>query len=346
MGQIPGRVILIPGMAGSSLSAKTPGNIEIDIWLNYIRAAGPLLELLRLDSTGLAPAHPSLVSSVSAIGALDAYYGPALAFFSSQGSTQIFSYDWRLPIEQASAALASFLAQLLPGGPVYLVCHSMGGLVAREAESSLRTNPSYGNLKRIITVATPQYGSFEAVKTLASIPSWLDPYAKWLGRCGYKRTYDLAVSYLVHFLSCFRTTYQLLPDAWNGPFAPIPSTAQLYNVVTWNGVNGDVSTLFLSAAQAFKQSLPSPPDNGLFITVTGVGQQTANGVVDISDLSNPNSYSYDLNGDGVVPLVSSQLMDAYGIYATADHQSLMQRSDVLATIASVLVPGLNHDLVL
>jgi pimeloyl-ACP methyl ester carboxylesterase len=66
-----------------------------------------------------------------------------------------FDYDFNDPMEMSAENLTDFLEEEVGPGPVCLVCHSMGGLVARLSvlDGSVRS------AKRIIMLGTPNFGA-------------------------------------------------------------------------------------------------------------------------------------------------------------------------------------------
>lgn len=88
-----------------------------------------------------------------------------------------FSYDWRQPLEAAASALGDFITEVISrtslmkryhkqgygrdrNGRVSLIGHSMGGLVIAAHLQQARDKSRVG---RVVTLATPYRGSFEAV---------------------------------------------------------------------------------------------------------------------------------------------------------------------------------------
>ena len=75
-------------------------------------------------------------------------------------------YDWRLSLTDAVAKLDTFIdANVGAGGKVFLVAHSMGGLLARAyVADATRANKIAG----VVTVGTPYLGAPELAKAVAS----------------------------------------------------------------------------------------------------------------------------------------------------------------------------------
>ncbi|MFI7664172.1 esterase/lipase family protein [Nocardia sp. NPDC049526] len=82
------------------------------------------------------------------------------------GRVLSFAYDWRLPNAYSALRLQRFVEGALerfPGSRVTLVCHSMGGLIARYY---LEVLGGRAHAARLITIGTPFSGAVKAVKAL------------------------------------------------------------------------------------------------------------------------------------------------------------------------------------
>ena len=111
--------VVLPGTMGSALEVQGR-----DVWLDYWQLLRGGLKRLRMGTGGVEPAD-----------ILDDFYGPLLEFLARSHQVEIFPYDWRHSIGDASQKLAEKLEGWLPAversqQPVHLVAHSMGGLVA------------------------------------------------------------------------------------------------------------------------------------------------------------------------------------------------------------------------
>jgi triacylglycerol lipase len=86
---------------------------------------------------------------------------PLQAYLRAHGVRQILAYDYQssLGIEHAARGLREYLRRHVRGGRVELVCHSLGGLVARVYLEQL------GGARRVdrcITLGTPHRGTYNA----------------------------------------------------------------------------------------------------------------------------------------------------------------------------------------
>lgn len=226
-----------------------------------------------------------------------------------------FPYDWRLSSRYNGRLLAEVASRALdrwrrqPGmqdAKLVLVCHSMGGLVARwfaEQEGGAEI------IRALITIGTPYRGSVEALATLVNgIEPNLGP---------------LSLS-LTRFARSLPSLYQLLPQ---------------YNAV----VNGDtrtalpdagcpeLDTAMLSDAVDFHDSLngPEAPPYPVY-KVVGIRQPTSttavvlNGKVHLSEQIDGRSQG----GDGTVPRLAAEAAVGRGVevHEVAEQHGKLQES--------------------
>ena len=146
------RVLILPGIMGSTLAKKGPLGIEDILWINPVEIALGKLTSLKLNGAA-SPYH--------AAGAiLFAYLKLKLRLRINGFDADFFPYDWRRSLEDLGADLANKIQQE-PASQVSLVAHSMGGLVARMAL------PQAGEkVTRLIMLGTPNYGSFAPVQVI------------------------------------------------------------------------------------------------------------------------------------------------------------------------------------
>ena len=153
--------VMLPGTMGSALSAGGRA-----VWLHYFTLLRGGLGKIELGAR-----------EVSADDLLDDFYGPLLEFLAEHHRVEIFPYDWRLSVRAAAARLATALEAWLPqaereGQPVYLVAHSMGGLVARAMMADGGRGAAVWQRitrlpgSRLLMLGTPNLGSYEAVRWL------------------------------------------------------------------------------------------------------------------------------------------------------------------------------------
>jgi pimeloyl-ACP methyl ester carboxylesterase len=298
---------------------------------------------LALDAQGSDPLYPVPGTTIEPKGLLTAYYRAAFDDFASRGPTLTFPYDWRMSARYAAQRLADKLASRLASEQFYLVGHSNGGMVARIADALLKDHPNRANLLRVVQVGTPNYGSWEAPRNLAGIPSWLAPYARQFTTGFASVVYGAALVYLEHLIAHWRSVYELMPDPVNGPFAPNPVSEQLYALEPWQGINSQVNQFQLNWGHYFHATLEPIPEPGKYFAVAGYGSQTTAGLVKVSQIAVPSGYYRTPDGDGVVTISSAVLRDTHAIYCRESHAQILDNSNVRAAIWNALPNGLADD---
>ena len=111
---------------------------------------------------------------------------PLRAWLRAHGFKQVLAYDYSsgAGIEQAAIGLRDFLRTHVRGGRIDLVCHSLGGLVARVYLQEL------GGARRVdrcITLGTPHLGTYNAYWVASRIGEELRPGSALLQRLDASR---------------------------------------------------------------------------------------------------------------------------------------------------------------
>lgn len=106
---------------------------------------------------------------------------PLRAYLRAHGVRQMLSFDYRASggIEAAARGLRDYLRQSVRGGRVDLVCHSLGGLVARVYLEQL------GGARRVdrcISLGTPHRGTYNAYWLASRVGRELRPDSALLER--------------------------------------------------------------------------------------------------------------------------------------------------------------------
>jgi pimeloyl-ACP methyl ester carboxylesterase len=106
---------------------------------------------------------------------------PLSAYLRAQGVKQVLQFNYRSGdgVERSAIALKHYLRQHVPGGRVDLVCHSMGGLVARVYLQEL------GGARRVdrcVTLGTPHRGTYNAYWLTSRVGRELRPDSALLAR--------------------------------------------------------------------------------------------------------------------------------------------------------------------
>jgi len=111
---------------------------------------------------------------------------PLAAYLRTRGHKQILSYEYSgaAGIEQAAIGLRDFLRERVRGGRIDLVCHSLGGLLARVYIQQL------GGARRVdrcITLGTPHRGTYNAYWVASRVGRELRPDSAFLARLDASR---------------------------------------------------------------------------------------------------------------------------------------------------------------
>lgn len=106
---------------------------------------------------------------------------PLKAYLRAHGVRQILAFDYQssLGIEHGARALRDYLRRHVRGGRVDLVCHSLGGLVARVYLEQL------GGARRVdrcVTLGTPHRGTYNAYWLASRVGRELRPDSAMLER--------------------------------------------------------------------------------------------------------------------------------------------------------------------
>jgi pimeloyl-ACP methyl ester carboxylesterase len=120
---------------------------------------------------------------------------PLSAYLRLRGIKQVlaFDYDSRSGIEQGAIALRDYLRRHVRGGRIDLVCHSIGGLVARVYIQDL------GGARRVdrcITLGTPHLGTYNAYWLWSRVGRELRPDSPLLARLRASRSKAAGVRFL------------------------------------------------------------------------------------------------------------------------------------------------------
>jgi hypothetical protein len=283
------RVLILPGIMGSKLGKPRLLVFEDVLWIDPIDIARGKLVELTLNST------PTKYGPVGVV--LFAYLKLKLRFQAAGYDADFYPFDWRLGIDALGQQLAQRLAQE-KAQEIYLVAHSMGGLVARAA---LAQNSQ--KVKRLIMLGTPNFGSFAVPQALHGIYSVVRKIASIDLRHSPEELAE-------RVLSTFPGLYHMMP-------APEKFTAvNLYALDTWPHNKPRPRQALLDTVKIVRQGLANADDR--FFLIAGVNQETVTNLrVDGEE------FVYDLSreGDGTVPLDFAELPGARTYYVEESHGS-------------------------
>ncbi len=302
------RVLIVPGIMGSKLGFRIAPLIQDVLWIGPIAIAGGRLIKLQLED----PTDPGEVKALGVL--LFAYLALKLRLRIAGYDAAFSPFDWRLGILGLGEKLAAEI-DADGGRTTHVVAHSMGGLVARAA---LRKNPK--NLGRVITLGTPNYGSYSPVQAFRGVHSVVQKIA------ALDLLHDQAD--LAQIFGRFPGLLEMIPKRALRP-------SNLFDLKSWpkKGVCPDQK--LLTAASAAQDALPEPTDD--FYLIVGVNNQT---VVNARLDENGNEFVYDYSteGDGTVPLDLARVAGRPA-WATDVAHGDMPNSETIARAVDNLLVG-------
>jgi pimeloyl-ACP methyl ester carboxylesterase len=309
------RVWIVPGIMGSRLAVKKKRGEDL-IWLEpWSLVKGGMAQLAYDEAS---------TTKVIATGAISIYYLKLKLLLRLSGyDADYFPYDWRLRVSDSGKHLAEAIKA--GGRNISLVCHSMGGLVAR---AMMKSDPDANKLvDRLIMLGTPHKGSFAAITTLRGTGSSVQKLAKWIDQ---KHTLDDLMKKVV---STFPGIHQLLPTQ------QVAGGFDIYNPAFWHGEFPKPHPDHLAEAAGFRDQLA--PADERFFQISGVDQETVTGMSPTTD-----AFEYHLSqaGDGTVPLSSAKLDGATQYYVKAEHGGMANNRKVYRGIKDILAHGSTNEL--
>ena len=163
-------VLLLPDIMGSHLQVGSNR-----IWFDPVNLVEGRIERL-------AVGQPHIVSA----GWLESCYEPFAQFLAQSREVRPYTYDWRLSLQDASAAFLPVLDEALRdaqrrGQPLQIVAHGMGGLVARLALKDRWTHLGAIAGSRLLQVGTPNRGTLAMVQVLLGRDPLVRMLASWIG---------------------------------------------------------------------------------------------------------------------------------------------------------------------
>ncbi len=313
-------ILLLPGILGSTIGK--PGNFftRDTIWFDPV-------SLARGDATKIALRARQ---KITALGTIPALYAPLRIRLKWAGyPVDDHFFDWRQSIDTLGQQLASRVKAMRgqrPGRKIFVVAHSMGGLVARAAMTA------GADIHRLIMLGTPNRGSFGPVQVLRAINSTvrmvdrMDPFHS-------------AKELTTKVFRTFPSLYQMLPHK------EVFDKLDLYRLSTWprQPVRPLKSHLELAAKVQNKLAKPATHDDERFYLIAGCDQET---VTDLDLRADETEFNYVItrHGDGTVPLNFAQLAGVPTRYVQASHSGMLSFASVARAVADVIETGQTSEL--
>lgn len=298
------KVLLLPGIMGSKIGVRGADGADDVVWVDPLDiAAGNLLQLALKG-----PRNP-----FTAVGViLLAYLRLKLRLRASGYDAEFHPFDWRLSLDVLGKQLAGHIQAMT--GPVNVVAHSMGGLVARAAIAQ------GAPVRRLIMLGTPNFGSFAPVMAFRATY----PLVRKVAALDLRNSpEDLAQK----VFSTFPGLTQMLPNpaVWNA--------LDLYDLNSWPDDGLRPQADILAEARNVQQTLAEGQKT--FFLIAGVDQKTVVGVK--RDAAGSFVYDFSQAGDGTVPLDFARLPNIAATYYIAEsHGSLPNNAVVAQAVSEIL----------
>jgi len=308
--RVSGTVILLHGVMGSQIGKALRREWDI-VWMNPLAIADNNFSLLKIGAGR---------NKYGARGLLPLFYAllwARLKFWYGYNVVE-FAYDWRVGVAESGNNLVEFVNEETQG-PVFLVAHSMGGLVARAAAPRLDSR-----VQRIIQLATPNYGSFSPVVTLRGQNEFVNKILKF-------DTSSSVTDLISNTVSTFQGLCELMP-------APSRySSVNLFDASLWPA-KPTVNPTVLAQAKSGIEQLPGPDKR--FVLIAGNNQDT---VTDMSiDPTGEFRFTTTTAGDGTVPLQFARFDEAVQVptyLANVTHNGIIADGMVSAAVDDIIRTG-------
>ena len=302
------RVYMLPGIMGSYLWAKRP---IIDDWI-WLEPAGLALGGVRKLEFGNEP-RPVYASGTF----LTAYAKMKLSLMIARYDVEELAYDWRQSVHTIGSGFIDQIRQENTE-PVTLVAHSMGGLVARKLAE---LDPDRTAIDRVITLGTPNFGSYSPVQVFSLNHSLLQK----LGALDQFHTpKEIAEKFIRHFPGLI----EMLPSPDKRPDEPFFTTAG------WPSSGVRPLAAVLNAADTARSTLPEPDDR--FIQIIGMNERT----IQNAEIENSQFvFNRTRDGDGTVPREFAEMGAVDRYYVDGEHGNLLNIGDCIDAVKDLIETG-------
>lgn len=319
-----GSCLVFGGIAGNEINwtgavfRSQMGNV----WVNPLRISLGGLQWMILDPTGTD--RPSSWTPRTYPGGLVRYYYPPLIKYLDSRDWTVFEVplDWRKRINDNAPLAAQFIRDASRNGPVTLVAHSRGGLVAAAACKLLEASGELGLIRQGVSLGTPWKGSYEPYGYLGgwgSVPLWLN-------RIGLAAS--LNFTFLVkgksvrEVCATWPGLYELAPDPVAGRAAGDLLLENWYNAAQWARQDLPVSQFHMDNARARWATNPALPATLRWTHIVGTGFLTLGPVKRLGGEGTEAALGRSFDGDGTVPLWSANALGGNVIAVPVSHSEL------------------------
>ncbi|MFT3906603.1 MAG: hypothetical protein QM718_09895 [Steroidobacteraceae bacterium] len=301
------RVYVVPGILGSQLGQDRAAPQPADLlWIDPIDVIGGHLQAMRVpDGDALRP-----------LGVIAyTYLALKLQLGVAGFDVRLHDYDWRQSVAELGVQLAAELERD-PAPSVDIVAHSLGGLVARVAMAQARRR-----IRRLVTLGTPQLGSFGAVQALRG------SYPVVLRLAALDQRHDAATLAREVFGS-FPSLYDMLPVPQLTP------ELDLLDAAHWPAAGVQPRAELLQRSRTLTAQL-APLDEHCF-AIVGTGQPT---VTRCWIQDDEFRYLVERHGDGTVPLASAAPGHERTWFVNSEHSELARNERVMRACIDLLQHG-------
>jgi pimeloyl-ACP methyl ester carboxylesterase len=333
-------ILYLPGLLGSNLRFERFGRgTGRRVWFTIAELAAGGLVNLDLADDGLSPGPLSSGEPIQVESLLVPVYGPLFRWLQLLGHNVVACpFDWRLSCLVNGARLLSLCLSQFGNSEILVIAHSQGGLVARAFAKLMALDGRLSQIRRIITLGTPQYGSWSIVRLFAHIDQAYLAIAG-AGQLSYLGDPQNGVKYLDAVLASMPGLYELLPFRRSGPLTHVDPAIPngLYSSNLYRVFNQSVSQARLDAADAVQVYLQDAVYESKQISIVGNGFQTAYLPSRTAPLYTQQGYLYSQTGDGQVAREYALLPNVPFVAVDGAHSSLPLLPVVWAVIQSNLI---------
>lgn len=339
---------VVPGFAGSELRYATPTGALL--WVDYTNLALGKIGATRLASDGISPGAPDGEQLAPGAPLVD-YYGALIArlrddLLPPYWRIEPHGYDWRESILRSGATLAARIrAEVAQADPCAIVAHSMGGLVARAAWTSLSATGDSALVYRVVTLGTPHGGSYSPValwslgeETLAQLHLLSSLVRVIVGPGGsilFLPSWTMAE--LAALAATWPALYEMLPCLGTVDAQTDPHRADLYAAENWPADRGISQGWLDHSRNVFGPWLRSPasfPPSHVLTVVRGRYVPTWARLDYPQNLGDVSALTATDQGDGRVTVANASAPDAATYTVDVRHQDLTVAPVILDNIAA------------
>jgi pimeloyl-ACP methyl ester carboxylesterase len=304
------KVLILPGIMGSRLSAVEDGQPDL-VWIQPSDLATGGIAKIAWGAT------------VVASGTVFApYLRLRLSLTLAGFDAEFLPYDWRQSPGASARALMRHLRKN-DLSDVTLVCHSMGGLVARQMAAE---DADRDVISMVVTIGTPNKGSYSPVQVF-------DLSHSLLGPLGLVDLHHDRRTLVEGYLRAFPGLVEMMPTPTARP------SEGYFSKTGWPSAAVPPTPTALTSAKAAVAALPPPDDR--FRQIIGTGERT---VVSARKSGKVHIYTMSDDGDGTVPRDLAEMGDVPRYYCEGGHGWLCNKADVIAATIDLIHRGETSEL--